>query len=281
MTEAVTQRRHQDFIAVWACLIVLTIYSFILLFDPPLDNQHFLLGLASRLDLRCLLDLGIIHDFIKTVFVDQAVIVTSILFFFFAWRWQRWAVIAIFSMATYVCILYFTVRSDGEGWGHIVGLVGIALLATAIKRMPRAWPFFEGKPFIGTQDIKALNVSDKHRRWLVAWLVFLLIVNSYFVADTITLDLFNWDSRDTAWHAFTLAGNLLNIVSGLASLMWKKWGFIGLGAVTITAIVTSVTLLIMHGHYIGYVMPQLIIAIVGVVVLVVLVRPVWKQLSWK
>ena len=73
----------------------------------------------------------------------------------------------------------------------------------------------------------------------------------------------------------------LTMVFSIASLMWKKWGFVGLGAITLMPVVASVVLFLSSEFDINSVRYVLIAHAIFAIVLVVLVRPIWKQLSWK
>ena len=80
---------------------------------------------------------------------------------------------------------------------------------------------------------------------------------------------------------FVLIFVSLSIVFAIAALMWKRWGFLGLGVITIMPVIISVVLSLTSEFDINFVRDVLIANTIVTVVLVILLRPVWKQLQWK
>ncbi len=119
------------------------------------------------------------------------------------------------------------------------------------------------------------EIEKKRGGCLTAWLIFMLIANSltalyYLVSLAIGEGL----PGIPQWAKYILAvGCILNIVFAVAILRWKRWGVYGFGFVSIVAFIFNLATGLPIFN------PIAALGLVGIIVLVILVRPVWEYIK--
>ena len=116
------------------------------------------------------------------------------------------------------------------------------------------------------------EIKKKRGGCLTAWLILILIANLW-IANNHFISL-RPDSLlpIPQWVIFILmVGSILNIVFAVAILRWKRWGVYGFGVIAIVLFIIDLT----TGRPL-YIAP---LGLVGIIVLLILLRPVWKYLG--
>ena len=118
------------------------------------------------------------------------------------------------------------------------------------------------------------EIEKKRGGCLTAWLILMLIGNSlavllYLVLFAIGQSLLG---ISPGWSTPIVAiCSILNIIFAIAILKWRRWGVYGFGGTTIVAFVINLA--------IGFPIWITLMGLVGIIVLVILLRPVWKYLQ--
>jgi len=279
MTEMQIERKRGGFLSVW--LILLAVFSSILLIvllgPPTLYSSYFSFIRASIPAWR--------------LAVFPVVIILAIVFIRAAWKWKKWGVLGLYGMAiaaSAIALAFANASPNPDATIFIfpLGLVVIALTAVLAILVRPVWKYFEGDVLLQQHKLKEIQIEKKRRRFLSVWLIYLLFFNSLFMLSTsvsrINYVAFDWDFTEGAGLVFILVGIVLSIVFSLAALMWKKWGIVGVTAMTIwSSVICIVNLVIWNSRNELGPRIDLVLGIVGIVILAILVRPVWKYFKWR
>jgi len=272
------EKKRGIFLSVW--LILLAVFSsvlLILLLGPPtLYPSYFSFIRASIPAWR--------------LAVFPVVIILAIVFIRAAWKWKKWGVFGLYGMATAasaIALAFANASPESEAFLFIgiPGFIVIALLVVLAILVRPVWKFFEGEALLQLNKVEEIQIGKKRRIFLPVWLIYLLFFNSLFMLSTsvllVTNVVFNWSITEGAGLVFILVGIVLSIVFSLAALMWKKWGIVGVTAMTIWSSIICIVNLVMWNFNIEFGRDELVLGIVGIVILAILVRPVWKYFEWR
>jgi hypothetical protein len=252
------KKRHRDYISSWAWLIALAVYGAFFLISMVGSWSYYSYSLLDRTQLPLF---------------NLSIIVLTIIFVVAALRWKKWGAFGIYAITAggYV-ITAMMMRTIYAGLFESIFLsIGLSLLFVTVMLIDHRKPF---ESPVKRQNAEPLRIGMGRRIFIVSWVVFLLLFNSLWIGAP------DWDLRRGAGLVLILSSNSLDIVFALVSLTLRKWGFVGLGSLFLVTFVPPAVLFAGQGLpfavglYLG-------MATLGIVVLVKLLRPIWRQLKWR
>jgi hypothetical protein len=272
MTEQQTEKKHRDSKWLWIWLIILASYSSLVLgnlasFQPNIINS--LLDFAPEI-------------LIEHIITALAVTISSVIFVVASWRWKKWGIWGIYGMAIATSAIIWTEVSESGSetlFAILAGFIEFSLTMAAVLVVRHYWKNFVGmSQQSNTVETRlSLNRSVFLSLWVIFLVFFYLMSGMY---DTVMTEFSELTTVDVMPKSALIFVSV-TFVFAIAGLMWKKWGFVGLGAIAvISALIVAFLPPYAREHsavWVGW----LTLTIAFVVLLVVLLRPVWKQLKWR
>jgi hypothetical protein len=256
------KKRHRDYISSWAWLIALAVYGAYFLISMVSSWSYYSYSLLDRTQLPLF---------------NLSIIVLTIIFVVAALRWKKWGAFGIYAITAggYVIAAMMMKTFDNQDaslFDSIFLSIGLSLLFVTVMLIDHRKPF---ESPVKRQNAEPPRIGMGRRIFIVSWVVFLLLSNSFWIGAEC-----DWDLRRGAGLVLILSSNSLDIVFALVSLTLRKWGFVGLGSLFLVTFVPPAVLFAGQGLpfavglYLG-------MATLGIVVLVKLLRPIWRQLKWR